>query len=530
MGIMKTAIRKTIKGLFIQKYIDSVGIKLPKMPNLPKFEAPPLPDLSLIEEELAKIQESYNSSSNDSIYTNEYISASKLYDELISEALVIYDNKISELDNEIDKLRDENTTYDILQNEIIYENQKSDAKAEYDTSKDEARIKSNIDNVTKFKKIPHQNKKKANAAAKKEIENKKGKANNESVELLKKIILKQYTDYAAKEREKFERFKEETVSAYKDTVELFKQVKTEANNYFKEGGAGDKYIEEECDKIDRTFDNFKAAFKELSTDISTMAAKIPNPDVIVTGAAAGIPNPAQKIMIFMVDMKKVLSDIQKISNYIKEILSIAELLNFDINENVSAFKNLWSNFKQKQKDMETSFKQAVKNITKRNKWYLKHEHPKTENETKLAGYMYADVDINWETHDIILKGYKCYCKKEYGRTYVENGVVKKSLWVGGYIKNGGDYIDKKGKHYYYLTTDEVSQISEYNDSDIIDDIKRDSEESGYILSDSDITIDSTETSNSTTLNLADGRTITIDYLATTGDVIKLDDGTIVKVE
>ena len=527
-SIVTPPLRKMIKGVLVVKYIDDCGVKLPKMPTIPNFTPPPMPDLSFIENELAKIKSSANSNENNSIYTDEYLEASKMYDQLVEEASTKWHNEVQRIVDELDALVKEEPSLENIHKEMQLEIDKNKAKDTYMDDKKKARETSNIDNVTKFNRITQKDKKKANEAANKETQKKKNKEAEEALLLLKEILLKQYEEWVRKESEKVIRFKDEIVAAYNDTVALFKQVKAEAKHYFEEGGPGEKYVEDECDKIDRIFDNFTEAFKELSTDIVSMVAKISNPDVIVAGAATGIPNPAQKVMVFMEDMKKVMTDIKKIINYIKEILAIATMLGFAISELIPAFKKLCGDFEEKQKDTEKAFRQAVKNIRKRSKWYLEHENPKNENETKLAGYMYADAEVDWVNHEINVKGYKCYCRKEYGRTYIEDGEIKKSMWLGGYVKNGGPYTDSSGKHYYYIPAEQITGPSEYDENEILEELLRDGED----ISDYDVDLGTyyDDASNTTKLNLSDGRTITIDYLAASGDIIRLDDETIIRVQ
>lgn len=528
MGIVTPTLRKMIKGLLVTKYIDQCGIKMPKVPNIPKFELPAMPDISMLEEQIEKIKSMASGVDNESIYTTEYIRALNEYQDNVDSITSWRESELKKLEQTYinEAVSDKDKILAELGLNAEYELEKGKIEATYVEVIDWAQSK--LNKVTKFKRIAEKEKKKANVTAKKQTESKKNAVKSESLEIVKEMFMTAYGEWAKKESEKVKRLVEETKEAYNDTVELFESVKTEAKEYFQDGGAGDKFVEEECDKIDRIFDNFKEAFSELSTDVVTMVAKIPNPDVIVAGAATGIPNPAQKVMVFMENMKKVLTDIKKIINYIKEIIAIATAIGFAIKDLIPAFKQLCDAFEAKQKDADNAFKQAVKAIRKRQKWYLKHEHPKDEenkDETKLAGYMYADAKVDWVNHEINVKGFKCYCKKDYARKYTENGIIKKSLWIGDYHKNSGPYVDSAGKRYYYIPADEISGATEYNEQDIIDEIERDGEE--Y---DIDLGTEYDSATDTTKLSLSDGRIVTIDYLAASGDVIRLDDGTVIRVK
>ena len=139
--------------------------------------------------------------------------------------------------------------------------------------------------------------------------------------------------------------------------------------------------------------------------------------------------------------------------------------------------------------------------------------------------MYADAEVDWVNHDIKIKGYKCYCRKDYARKYSEDGITKKSMWIGGYRKNSGPYTDSSGKHYYYIPEDEISGATEYDENDILEELERDGED--Y---DVDLGTSYDPVTNTTKLSLSDGRTVVIDYLAASGDIIRLDDGTIIRVK
>lgn len=530
---LTTPFRPAIKGLLIVKYIDKLGLKLPQMPQLPNFEMPPMPDTQALAEELYKLKEKSGKVGSNSLYTDEYTEALTKYNDLVTKAREKYQPQIDELNTKIAEARvgklDYNSDNEEL-SEMIHE--KHSLEEEYHTALADAKEESGIDTVKqKFKKIDADMKAKVSKEAEDTTESKKAKMKSVMMEAQKLGLVKQYTDYVNKEVAKLRKFVDDTVKLFKDTVKMVKDAWQAVKDYFTTG-EGDKFVEAECDKIDRVFDNFTESFKELVVDMATLVAKIPNPDVIVTGAAAGIPNPGYKVTVFMEDFKKVMSDIMKIANYIKEIIAIATAIGFSIKDLISAFKNMVDKFEAQKGEADKQFKKAVKSLRRRQKWYLEHIKPKTEGETKLAGYMYADLDVDYVNYEVKVKGYKCYCRKGYGRTYVEDGQTKKSYWVGGYEKNGGSYTDSSGKHYYYLKEEDIVEDSGYDDDELIAEFMKDAEESDIdwgteydIDSGTEYDIDT----GNTTLKLADGRTIVIDYLANVGDTIKLNDGTIITI-
>jgi hypothetical protein len=532
---LTTPFRPAIKYILITKYIDSLGLKLPKMPQLPNFEPPPMPDTQALVEELYKLKEQSGKFDGSSLYTDEYNDALKKYGELVTAAREKYEPQILDIKKKIADARFSKNEYGSGKEELSsLISDKNKLEDEYHDALKAAKTDSGIDDIKqKFKKIEAKKKDKVSKDAEDSTEAKKAKMKSVMMEAQKIGLIKQYTDYVNKEVAKLRKFVDDTVQLFKDTTNMVKTAWQAVKDYFTTG-EGDKWVADQCDKIDRVFDNFTEAFKELCVDMATLVAKIPNPDVIVTGAAAGIPNPGYKVTVFMEDFKKVMSDIMKIANYIKEIIAIATAMGFSIMELIAAFKKLVEAFEKQKGDADKQFKKAVKSLRKRQKWYLEHIKPKTEQgETKLAGYMYADLDVDYVNYEIKVKGYKCYCRRSYARTYMEDGELKKSYWIGGYEKNGGAYTDSSGKHYYYLKEDEIVQPSDYDDNELMLEMKLVAEESGDtdwgteydIDSGTDYDIDS----GTTTLKLADGRTIVIDYLANVGDTIKLNDGTIITI-
>lgn len=529
---LTTPFRPAIKVILITKYIDSLGLKLPKIPVLPNFEAPPMPDTQSLVEEMYKLKEKAGSADKSELYTKEYANALKKYNDLVANARDEYEPKIENLKKEIGEARvkkSEGGSKEDISNKV---KEKNDLEDKYRQKLKDAKKESGIEDVKqKFKKIEAKKKDKASKDAEDTTEAKKAKAKSVMMEAQKIGLVKQYTDYVKKETAKLNKFVTDSMKLFTDTTKMVKDAWLAVKDYFTTG-KGDEWVAQECDKIDRVFDNFTEAFKELATDMTTLVAKIPNPDVIVTGAAAGIPNPGYKVTVFMEDFKKVMSDIMKIANYIKEIIAIATAMGFSIMELISAFKKLADAFEKQKWDADKQFKNAVKSLRRRQKWYLEHIKPKTEGETKLAGYMYADLDVDYVNYEIKVKGYKCYCRRGYGRTYMEDGQLKKSYWIGGYEKNGGAYTDSSGKHYYYLKEDEIVEDSGYDDDELVADMMKDAADNDYDWGteyDIDSGTDYDMDSGTTTLHLADGRTIVIDYLANVGDTIRLNDGTIITV-
>lgn len=520
MDLITDPMKKVIRHGLVLKYIQRSGITLPKLPQIPNFEMPPMPDMKMLEDQINQLKTAMNTNANTSLYTDEYLAALKKYDELVKKCTEKYNAEIEELDESEEDINN-------VSSEKIVENavKRKKIENEYKESLKKAKKDSGIGEVKKkFKSIKSDEKEKAKEDAEKANEAKKAKAKSEALEYLKTGMLKTYYDYVKKETAKITKFAMDIKAMYDDSVKLYKKVVSKAKEFYN-SDSGKQFVDAECDKINRAWNDITESFKELIYNITAMVAKIPNPDVIVAGAATGVPNPGQKIMVFMQDFKKVMKNITQIKNSIQTIIAILMTLATAF-EQIKALVDMIEKLKKQEEDADKNFKKAVKEARKRSKWFLEHEKPENEEEKKLAGYMYADLTVDYTNYDISVNGYKCYCKKGYGRTYLEDGKIKHSRWIGGYEKNGGNRVDASGKRYYYLPADKVYDSGKYDESELKEILEADGEDiSEYDTGGTEYDVET----GTTKLNLSDGRTVVIDYLASVGDTIRLDDGTVLKV-
>lgn len=512
MEIANAGVRNLIKTALIKKYIDDLGLTIPKLPTKPKFEMPPMPDLSqLMSDAVNMAQSQLNTDSLKDIYTDEYIKAMNEYNQAVEKAKTLYEEKISSIEEEYDKVMNSDDPRELAKvNLAEFDQRREDAQVEYNNAKREALKKANAKGIVKFKPIKGENLKKVKDASEKEKKSKKDKAKAVMAEAMKISIVKQYDRYVRKELAVVNRLINESVQLYKDTKELFERAIKGIKDYYKPGGAGDQWVEDQCHQINLIFDNLKDSLTEIGTDLTTMVAKIPIPEDIVTGTAVGVPNPGYKIMVFLENFKKLVTDITKVVNYVKQIIAIAKKMGFDM-EKLQAFAAIMKLVEALKGNADKQFRTAVKQFTKRTKWsaeVTKMDEDKEFHLTKRAGYKYADAKVDYTNHTIELLGYKCYC-------------TKNKEFVEGYQKNGGSYTDEKGKNYYYLKEDDVLFTNEDYDELDLDELSELGETVGAAMYDYD--------NNTTTLQLSDGRIVTIDYLAESGDYVKLNDGTNVHI-
>ena len=512
MEIANAGVRNLIKTALIKKYIDDLGLTIPKLPTKPKFEMPPMPDLSqLMSDAVNMAQSQLNTDSLKDIYTDEYIKAMNEYNQAVEKAKTLYEEKISSIEEEYDKVMNSDDPKELAKvNLAEFDQRRENAQVEYNNAKREALKKANAKGIVKFKPIKGENLKKVKDASEKEKKSKKDKAKAVMAEAMKISIVKQYDRYVRKELAVVNRLINESVQLYKDTKELFERAIKGIKDYYKPGGAGDQWVEDQCHQINLIFDNLKDSLTEIGTDLTTMVAKIPIPEDIVTGTAVGVPNPGYKIMVFLENFKKLVTDITKVVNYVKQIIAIAKKMGFDM-EKLQAFAAIMKLVEALKGNADKQFRTAVKQFTKRTKWSAEVTKMDEDNEfhlTKRAGYKYADAKVDYTNHTIELLGYKCYC-------------TKNKEFVEGYRKNGGSYTDEKGKNYYYLKEDDVLFTNEEYDELDLDELSELGETVGAAMYDYD--------NNTTTLQLSDGRIVTIDYLAESGDYVKLNDGTNVHI-
>lgn len=571
-SIMNEGLRKTIRVLLFTKYIEKLGLKEPKIPDLKfwqNFQLPPMPDVSAL---VTEANRQLTSANPNDIYTREYLDAVDGYNSLVSKEKEKLDAIVKEQEeikkrskNKVAEQKD-GIALDLFAEVEVMNNADeaiATAREAYNDAKKEAWQNFELDTIQKYKRVPKEKKKSAKKSADGETNSKKQKSKSVMAAAMQTAIAKQYERYVKKQLMVVKRKVRELEKFYEDCKTIFVETPKNIKRYFTDkDGMGKKMVDEECDKIDRCWDNLLESIKELTTDIATMTAKIPNPDVIVVGTATGVPNPFQKIMIFMENVKKVATDIKKIINYVNEMLSIAKALGFNL-KNLETFIGIMKVIEALKGDYDKQFRNAVKQLQKKSKWVaeikdvveepekdkdgndVQSDDDDPEHKTRKAGYKYADLDIDWENHTVDILGYRCYCTRKEGSG--------KKAWHGkSYKKKGGERIDNKGKRYYYISADEMRKffVSAAEGNSSWSENTMDSEDmymydkDGEILNRDGFPVRNENygkqdsmyagatydyDSNTTRLVLADGRIVTIDYLAEVGDRIKLNDGTFIEV-
>lgn len=501
MQIMNQGIRNAIKAALVKKYVDGLGIAVPSLPQRPEFDLPPAPDLSGLS--AASAAGGSLSGAMSGYYTSGYSEAVSGYMEAVKKARAERDANVSAIRSRMDEASgDASALYAEIEAE---ENRYNEARAEA------ARLYGSSGQV-KFSGMGSSDSSEVSRASSGEMDGKMSEARALAALASQSAVLRQYERYVRKEKEVYDRLVSESIKFYNDSKEMYTKAVSGITEYFRPGGDGDAWVERECDKIDRTWEDMSELFKELSTDISVLVAKIPNPDVLVVGSAVGSPNPGFKIMVFMEGFKKVMTDITKIANYVKDMIATAKEMGLDIMNAIGVFASMARLIEALKGNADKQFASAVKQFRKRTKWSAEIDKTDEDGEyvTKRAGYKYADIDVDYDNRTIALLGYKCYCTKN--KDFLE-----------GYKKNGGSFTDAKGKSYYYLKEDDVTHASDdYASLDGPD-------ESGGALGETLAAADYDYDAGTTTLQLSDGRVVTIDYLAEPGDYIRLNDGTLVHV-
>lgn len=587
---MNKALRNAIKALFITKYLDELGIKMPEIPQVPKFDPPPMPDLAGMLNSLPSASDL--ASAYASIFTDEYIKAMGDYRQGVEDAGKEYaslSEMLSGAEDTSKKIKREKDgderkklersleqslptlgdavkrAYgaDIDTNERNYTLYRETIEVGYKGKVRELGAKFKSFDGQKYKVFRSEDdKSEAEEASDKAAEARKAYRDAALRELKNNAIVKQYNDYIERQTEIIARTVLQSKQLYEDTKKLFTECPKNIRAYFTDANApGSQKVERLCDDIDETWDNAVETVKELGVDLTTLFAKIAMPGDVVVGAAVGVPNPGYKISVFMENFKKVVTDITKLVNYIKMIIKVAKELGFDMNS-IPAFAAMMKMIEALQGSMDDQFRKSVKRMRKRTKWMLEidktidsddedgngntdGEEPDDEPEyvTRKAGYKYAVLDVDYENYEVKLLGYRCYCtKNKTGRSgktawrlnqvrFAETGRSDSDSEFGSWYdssdnairKNGGPLTDKNGKHYYYIPADDEESL--YGSAaDAFSDDKVDANGGGDGL----LHINGDE--NGVRLQLGDGRIVTIDYQAEVGDVIRLNDGTVIRVD
>lgn len=310
--------------------------------------------------------------------------------------------------------------------------------------------------------------------------------------------------------------KERLMRSYNESLASVNKAISDVKDYFSKGGGSD-FVNEEVKKVNTWFDELCSILEDISQNVSSIMSMMAISEVIVTGTAAGMPNPASKIVLFMDKIKKISSDLRRAKSRIQDITNV--LLNLGvIAANISAMAKMIKQTNDSEKKIKSAFSYAVAEAQKRKDWTC-DTYDTDENSgqriRKAAGYMVPRVEVDYDEYSINLLGYRCYCT-------VYNG-----NFIGGYRYGGGEpdtrYGGSSGQRCYYITAAQMNNMlsssSQSEISGVYSGISGDSSNASFVVNED----------GTTTLKTNDGRIIKIDKEVSSGDTVKLNTGEIISI-
>ena len=285
------------------------------------------------------------------------------------------------------------------------------------------------------------------------------------------------------------------VQAYNDTIDTLKYL-------YMEGGMKES-IDSVCDDIDADFVDVQDLASNLVVHTSAMFTKVPTPGAIGTC----VVNPVYGVQTLITDLKTIFSIIMQMIGKIKHMIKLIKYL-YPFGDLISTLTDLINLIKSLKDTMQTindgtdDIMNSIANMVtpcyecKFNQLTNKYE------EDSLSGKII---------------GYKKPASVKATTTKV------KTNWIDGDDSDG-----------IALTTGvEVNSYNIYRDKDCQDFVTEST--TGLFIESKDknpneATVEISEDGKHSILHLADGRKVTIDKIVKTGDIVKLNDGTIVTVK
>jgi len=337
---------------------------------------------------------------------------------------------------------------------------------------------------------------------------------------------------------------EEKGKAIKDTFDKF--ISDTKESY--KSGHGKEKVDEACDKINKNYDQIVETSKKISIEIPMMIAKVPTPGAI----GPCVTNPGYSVQTMVTDLQTILSLFLIIIGCSKEIKTYIQKLKIDkIQQTISELskfkltsllpdKNIIDRLSNSVKDMDDKISEQEKNINEAQKQmkssaeglkqpiYLDNEH--NGNSDYIIAYKSVVL-----YDDLSLKGYNFYYSTtNAGKNYQRNVRINNWLQKNGFKSTSeipgskmGEYMGlvhgslKKVKNldfWYFLPSNNI------NDSTV----PSVSEELTTATIENDRP--KNETLSGIIITLDNGRKIYLDGNYTSGDTIKLSDGTIVTIK
>ena len=273
---------------------------------------------------------------------------------------------------------------------------------------------------------------------------------------------------------------------------VYKSAVAAVKGNYKENGRSRKEIDYRCNKIDFMFEECQTLAKNIPQHIIKMTAQAPVPATV----GMCVTNPIYSIITLLINICVVLNMIIRLIKLIMQIIEDIEYFFpfFDL-KNLASLMSLKAKADAMMKDVN---KAAEKNIaTQKNAL------------TPVYSLKYNKTTQKWEEDNLNgkIRGYKRPSKVNITREDIDGISVITDVEIETYEM----YNDALG----------TDKIGESVDGYIYDD--------GTIKSEAKASVSITADGKHSIISLSDGRKITIDKIVGPGDVVKLNDGSIINI-
>lgn len=308
---------------------------------------------------------------------------------------------------------------------------------------------------------------------------------NDVADRLKEAAIKNAKEFADKEIRRLQR-------EYQDKLMIYKSAVAAVKGNYKENGRSRKEIDYRCNKIDFMFEECQTLAKNIPQHIIKMTAQAPVPATV----GMCVTNPIYSIITLLINICVVLNMIIRLIKLIMQIIEDIEYFFpfFDL-KNLASLMSLKAKADSMMKDVN---KAAEKNIaTQKNSL------------TPVYSLKYNKTTQKWEEDNLNgkIRGYKRPSKVNITREDIDGISVITDVEIETYEM----YNDALG----------TDKIGESVDGYIYDD--------GTIKSEAKASVSITADGKHSIISLSDGRKITIDKIVGPGDVVKLNDGSIINI-
>lgn len=308
---------------------------------------------------------------------------------------------------------------------------------------------------------------------------------NDVADRLKEAAIRNAKEFADKEIRRLQR-------EYQDKLMIYKSAVAAVKGNYKENGRSRKEIDYRCNKIDFMFEECQTLAKNIPQHIIKMTAQAPVPATV----GMCVTNPIYSIITLLINICVVLNMIIRLIKLIMQIIEDIEYFFpfFDL-KNLASLMSLKAKADSMMKDVN---KAAEKNIaTQKNTL------------TPVYSLKYNKTTQKWEEDNLNgkIRGYKRPSKVNITREDIDGISVITDVEIETYEM----YNDALG----------TDKIGESVDGYIYDD--------GTIKSEAKASVSITADGKHSIISLSDGRKITIDKIVGPGDVVKLNDGSIINI-